>query len=241
MSEVVSALAENSVLRTIYTDEFLQTVDAWSGELGPPSPANRKKREGIRVFNSGFVEKYFSKAHPVSPIVLAAPFIAFGVYQMITQGHPVERIAMLFVGGVLLWSLLEYVLHRFLFHFRPKGPGGKLFWFMLHGYHHEFPDDKMRLVAPPLMFWFLGLGVGFLFYFIFGHTAWGIVMAGTSVGYVAYDWIHYYTHHFHPKSGVGSWLRRYHLRHHFQDDSVRYGISNPLWDIIFRTYRAPDR
>lgn len=241
MHQVASSLARNSVLQSIYSDEFLETVDNWSGVLGPPNAINRKKRNGIRVFKNGFVETVFSKAHPISPLILAAPFLAFGTYQVMNEGHAAGTIAALFLGGVLLWSFLEYVLHRFLFHYEPSGPGGKLFWFMLHGYHHEFPDDKMRLVAPPLMFWFLGAGVGFLFFLIFGKESWGIVMAGTSVGYMAYDWIHYYTHHFHPKGGLGSWLRRYHLRHHFQDDSVRYGISNPLWDVIFRTYRAPDK
>ncbi len=237
---VHSALAKNTFLQSLYTEEFLETVDRWSGVPGPPSVENRKKREGIQVLNNPFLERYLSKAHPSSPIVMATPLILWGGYQAVTHGHTVGLIAALFFGGILGWSLLEYLLHRFLFHFKPKDPIGKLTWFMLHGYHHEFPDDKMRLVAPPFMFWSLGLGVGFLFYFIFGHDKWGIVLAGTSVGYMAYDWIHYYTHHFHPKSGVGSWLRRYHLRHHFQDESMRYGISNPLWDLVFRTYRSPD-
>ena len=64
----------------------------------------------------------------------------------------------LFTLGVLLWTLLEYVLHRFLFHISSKDESGKIRAFMMHGYHHEFPNDKMRLVAPPLMAGTLGFG-----------------------------------------------------------------------------------
>ena len=231
--------ASRSWLGAVYTREFLDTVDRWSGVPGPPSPENRKQREGIRVFRSAFIEKWFSKAPPVTPIVLTAPLIAFGLYRGLT-GPGLLNTLLLLPVGVVLWSFVEYGLHRFLFHFRPRTPGQKLFWFMLHGYHHEFPDDRMRLVAPPLMLFVLGFAVGLLYFLVFGSAHWAQLFAGTAIGYVGYDWIHYYTHHFRPRSGVGKWLRTYHLRHHFQDDAARYGISNPLCDFLFRTYRPPD-
>jgi sterol desaturase/sphingolipid hydroxylase (fatty acid hydroxylase superfamily) len=112
---------------------------------------------------------------------------------------------------------------------------------MLHGYHHEFPDDRMRLVAPALMLFVLGGLVGIVYHLVFGPTYWAQIFAGTAVGYVAYDWTHYYAHHFHPKRGLGNWIRRYHLMHHFQEGNDRFGISSPLWDLVFRTYRSPDR
>jgi hypothetical protein len=120
----------------------------------------------------------------------------------------------------------------------PNAETIEMFAFMAHGYHHEFPDDKMRLVAPPLMLAFLGLIVGFIYYLVFGAAYWVQVFGGTFIGYLAYDWIHYYTHHFRPTSGVGKWLRQYHLQHHFDPNYDRFGISNPLWDVIFRTYRG---
>ena len=63
--------------------------------------------------------------------------------------------------------------------------------------------------------------------------------SGTVTGYIAYDWIHYYTHHFSPKNRVGRWLKRYHLLHHFDEHhgTKRFGVSNPLWDLVFGTYR----
>jgi sterol desaturase/sphingolipid hydroxylase (fatty acid hydroxylase superfamily) len=145
---------------------------------------------------------------------------------------------LLLLAGVLLWTLLEYLLHRWLFHLPPVGPGGKMRAFLMHGYHHEFPNDKMRLVAPPLMGWTLALSVGIVYALLFGKH-WAPLFGGTALGYLGYDWIHYYTHHFHPRNRVGKWLRRYHLMHHFQDSTVRYGISSPLWDLVFRTFRGP--
>jgi sterol desaturase/sphingolipid hydroxylase (fatty acid hydroxylase superfamily) len=209
--------------------------------LGSPDQENRPKREGIRVFRNGFLETVFSKAHPISPILWTGPFIAWGLWRGYGAGDAsVQGTTGLFLLGVLLWTLIEYFLHRVIFHWQPDGSAGRVWSFMVHGYHHEFPNDRMRLVAPPLMLIFFGVLAWILYAAVFGNL-WAIVFGGTCLGYVGYDWTHYYTHHFNPKSGIGSWLRRYHLKHHFQEGDMRYGISTPLWDLVFRSYIGPDR
>jgi len=229
---------DTGLVRSIYTQECLETVEAWTGDLSKPHRDNRKKRQGIRVFRDGFVEHVLSKAHPATPAIWVVPLVGFGLYRGITSGPGGWAGTLgLFAVGVFLWTLLEYVLHRFLFHLVPTSPAGKLRAFMTHGYHHEFPDDKMRLVAPPLMSWTFGVVVGLLYFLILGKSLWLQVFVGTVGGYLAYDWIHYYTHHFHPRNRLGSWLKRYHLKHHFQAGDSRFGISSPFWDLIFRTYR----
>ncbi len=60
---------------------------------------------------------------------------------------------------------------------------------------------------------------------------------GFVAGYIAYDSMHYVVHHTKRKTGVIGWLRRYHLMHHHDDVPGRYGVSNPLWDIILGTFR----
>jgi dihydroceramide fatty acyl 2-hydroxylase len=60
--------------------------------------------------------------------------------------------------------------------------------------------------------------------------------AGLVAGYVWYDLTHYYLHHAVPTSETGKWMRKYHLVHHFKTPQVRYGITTPLWDLIFGTY-----
>jgi sterol desaturase/sphingolipid hydroxylase (fatty acid hydroxylase superfamily) len=86
-------------------------------------------------------------------------------------------------------------------------------------------------ISVPLAFVFYGM-----FLLIFGRFS-SSVFAGLVFGYVCYDMLHYATHHFPMKRGVLLWLKQYHLRHHYKDDHVGYGISSPLWDYVFRTTR----
>jgi sterol desaturase/sphingolipid hydroxylase (fatty acid hydroxylase superfamily) len=112
---------------------------------------------------------------------------------------------------------------------------------MMHGYHHEFPNDPMRLVAPPLMSWPLAALFAALFRGLLGPGLWWPLFSGFVAGYLAYDWIHYYTHHFRPTTALGKFLRRNHMVHHFGDSGINHGISSPLWDYAFRTYGASPR
>ena len=54
------------------------------------------------------------------------------------------------VSGVLTWQLIEYSLHRFLFHMEARSPAFIVFHFTMHGAHHKYPMDKDRLVFPPV-------------------------------------------------------------------------------------------
>lgn len=221
------------------TPECIDAVNQWSGHVGPPSAQNRKKT-AIRVFKNGFVENVLAKSHPILPGVWFGWLIAYGAYDGAT------RLGALGIGlfalGVLMWTLTEYVLHRWLFH---RVPGdtfeAKVPQFMLHGYHHEFPNDPYRLVAPPLMSFPIAVVVAAVWYGIFGAELWFPAFAGTVAGYLAYDWIHYYEHHFTPKWGIGKYLRRLHAIHHYNDPENNHGISGPLWDFVFRTYNSRGR
>ena len=108
---------------------------------------------------------------------------------------------------------------------------------MAHGYHHEFPRDPYRLVAPPFMSWPLALVIGTGYALGFG-ALWTPLFAGTVAGYLAYDWIHYYAHHARPKTRIGRFMQRYHLQHHYRDHDAHFGISCPLWDLVFGTYKV---
>ncbi|MCA9606168.1 MAG: sterol desaturase family protein, partial [Myxococcales bacterium] len=106
--------------------------------------------------------------------------------------------------------------------------------------HHDFPNDPMRLVLPPIGIWPVAVVVGAVYWAAFTYSGFGdyfwVVFGGTALGYIAYDWLHYYTHHFNPKGGPGKWLKRYHMLHHFDSPHHRFGITSPLWDLVFGTY-----
>jgi sterol desaturase/sphingolipid hydroxylase (fatty acid hydroxylase superfamily) len=220
-----------------HTQACLDAAQRWPPDGRPWSGGGRARPKSIAVFESTFVDRFFARALPISPIFWVGPVLIVTAVR-VAHGPMRGTVAMLlFAAGWLAWSFLEYLLHRFIFHMGARTPSERLRAFMLHGYHHEFPDDPMRLVAPPLMSWPIGIAVAALLYALIGPPHWLPMFAGMATGYLAYDWIHYYTHHFHPRRGIGKWLRSYHMLHHFQDRESRFGVSSPLWDLVFGTYK----
>ncbi|HRE39870.1 MAG TPA: sterol desaturase family protein [Ignavibacteria bacterium] len=190
------------------------------------------KDETIRLFENPILE-YFSHIHPATPLFIFLP--ACGVmYYFGLQQLSVLTTIVTFVVGILFWTLFEYVFHRFAFHYHPKSETGKKIHFLVHGIHHDYPRDSTRLVMPLLVSLPLAVIFYFLFQWLFGVYHFNI-FAGFIFGYVAYDSIHYATHHMKMNNGIGKFLKEYHLRHHYNDDNTAYGVSNPLWDYIFRT------
>ena len=195
-----------------------------------------RKNESVRMFKSDFMES-FSRVHPATPLVLYLPVIVYMLYAAFWRSRlSILVIAMLFVIGMLIWSLVEYIIHRWLFHYEPRTPIGKKLHFIVHGVHHDHPNDGSRLVMPPAVSIPLAVVFCVVFAMILGRFG-PAVSAGFGFGYVCYDSIHYAIHHFPMKRGVWLWLKQYHFRHHFYDDHAGYGVSSPLWDYVFRTTR----
>jgi len=194
------------------------------------------KNETVRMFRSDFME-FCSHVHPATPLVLYLPLISYMLYDAFAwRNLSFLVVGLLFVVGVLAWTLLEYVIHRWIFHYEPKTGWGRKLHFIVHGVHHDYPNDGTRLVMPPVLSIPLAIIFFVGFALAFGRYA-PAISAGFGFGYVCYDSIHYATHHFSMKNPVGRWLKQYHLRHHYHDDGQGYGVSSPLWDYVFRTTR----
>jgi sterol desaturase/sphingolipid hydroxylase (fatty acid hydroxylase superfamily) len=190
------------------------------------------KNETIRLFKNPILE-YFSHIHPVTPVIVFVPvllLLSFYGYQEIG----ILNGTICFAIGILLWTLMEYIIHRWAFHYHPKSEAGKKIHFLVHGIHHDYPRDATRLVMPLLVSVPLAIFFYYLFSALFGVYNLNI-FAGFIFGYVSYDSIHYATHHFKMEKGIGKFLKVYHLKHHYNDDHTAYGVSNPLWDYVFRT------
>jgi sterol desaturase/sphingolipid hydroxylase (fatty acid hydroxylase superfamily) len=93
----------------------------------------------------------------------------------------------------------------------------------------------MRLVMPPALSIPLALAFFGLFLLIFGTPAAYSLFAGLLLGYLTYDYTHYHVHHHTPRTKLGKRIREQHMRHHFQDHRYGFGVSSPLWDVVFRT------
>jgi len=192
------------------------------------------KNESVRMFESDFME-FFSHVHPATPHVIYLPLMSYMLYLAAgPREQALGTVAGLFLAGILIWTLVEYTMHRWVFHYEPTSRWGKQLHFMLHGVHHDYPNDASRLVMPPVVSLPLAVIFYTIFHFLFGRFA-PAAFAGLLAGYLFYDTVHYATHHFAMRRGVWLWLKKYHMRHHYQDDEVGYGVSSPLWDYVFGT------
>jgi len=175
-----------------------------------------------------------SRVHPAVPVLIFVPAIvlltAWGLERL-----GVAELVGLAAAGYALWTLFEYWLHRVVFHFEPQdGLGARLHW-IIHGVHHDHPNDPLRLVMPPAVSVPLAACVFGLLYLVFGARYAPAIAAGFFAGYLVYDMTHYYLHHFRPRGRLARLLRERHMRHHFQDDTRGFGISAPYWDEVFGT------
>ena len=186
-----------------------------------------------RMFESDLLDR-LSRVHPAVPPILFVPAIVAGLVLGLVHGSGAATPAWL-AGGYLFWTLTEYWLHRIVFHFEPeKGLGARLHW-IIHGVHHDHPNDPLRLVMPPSVSVPLASLFIFGFYLIFGSPAFMPFGAGFLAGYLYYDMLHYHVHHHRPTTALGKKLRELHMRHHFQDHDRGYGVSAPFWDHVFGT------
>jgi sterol desaturase/sphingolipid hydroxylase (fatty acid hydroxylase superfamily) len=226
----------------------------------PPSRAASEKRfannedESCRMFGSD-VQEVLSHVRPWVPHAIFLPVVALALAAAFRTTSP-ARVGAYVLLGLFLWTLLEYVIHRSIFHppqwieddtrrivatlsptqaVLPALPTLRhKFYFIVHGVHHDYPNDSSRLVMPPSVSIPLSALFFFAFAGLFGARA-PAVFAGFIAGYLVYDTIHFVVHH-----AGGSWalvraLKRRHFRHHYADSSHDFGVSSPLWDVVLGT------
>jgi sterol desaturase/sphingolipid hydroxylase (fatty acid hydroxylase superfamily) len=201
--------------------------------MSPESSRTQILRDSPRMFESDLLDR-LSRVHPAVPVILFGPAI------VLLAGLGVSRTGALaalgwIAGGYVFWTLFEYWLHRTVFHFEPeKGIGARLH-FIIHGVHHDHPNDPMRLVMPPSVSVPLATVLCLAFWALLGSDPAPAFGAGFLAGYLAYDMTHFYVHHYQPRTRIGRTLRESHMRHHFQDDTRGFGVSAPYWDHVFGT------
>jgi len=136
--------------------------------------------------------------------------------------------------GLAAWTLVEYLLHRFVFHHAPVLSD-------LHERHHHHP---LELIGTPA--WIsvaaAALGVAAPLYYLIGAEPAAAMTSGLMTGYLAYVFVHYATHHFEAQPD--SYLYRARLRHaahHYRGGDVNFGVTTAFWDHIFGTARVKNR
>lgn len=208
-------------------------------------PEISRSREPIRLFESGFLE-FFTHVHPAVILAIWAPVLAYFLYRAIAGLVPAGAayvIPVSFVIGLLIWTLAEYILHRFVFHFPARTPRQERLSFLFHGVHHAQPMSKTRLVMPPAV----SIPLALLFYGLFllvvgvavGRPHWvAPLFAGFATGYLFYDMLHYSMHHLRMRGGYLKFVRRHHMQHHGATPDLRFGVTSAFWDRVFGTEPA---
>lgn len=187
-----------------------------------------------RLFSNSLLER-LTRTHFLFPVIL---YFLLGfllvVYAIIDTDICFLRNCWMFPLGMLLFTLVEYLIHRFLFHFNAKSEVELRLQYQIHGVHHEFPRDKDRLVMPPILSILLAALFGSVFYLLLGKTGW-IMFAGFLSGYSTYLTIHYSVHALRPPDNFLRVLWKHHSLHHYASVHAAFAVSMPLWDHLFGT------
>jgi sterol desaturase/sphingolipid hydroxylase (fatty acid hydroxylase superfamily) len=185
----------------------------------PPTALSKAPAPATQLSRSAFFADFY--AYP-------AAFVALVAFAFASNPHGWFSSLCALIIGLASWSLVEYMLHRYVLH--------HVIWVKRqHDVHHH---DQMALVGTPT--WFSML------VFIAFVTAPATLMtnievaacftAGMMLGYLWYVTAHYGMHHWRirPAGYLGRLRRRHALHHHF-DDLGNFGVTSSFWDHIFRT------
>lgn len=186
----------------------------------------------IRLFKNERLEKLTLISARVFAIAwgFLLPFIAWVGWK---SAGPVEGVG-LFAAGLLVWTLFEYAMHRYLFHLELEQSAAKWLVFLIHGNHHDNPNDPLRGIMPLSVSLPIAALIWAACVALVGQAGtWAFL--GFITGYVAYDTIHYACHQWPMRGKLGAALKRHHMRHHYVDDTRNYAISAIFWDSAFRT------
>ncbi|MCS6980299.1 MAG: sterol desaturase family protein [Flavobacteriales bacterium] len=195
----------------------------------------KPEKEGTaRLFRNRYLD-WLTRTSPwvIIPLDLSisAMLLWVGHYRL---GLPWERCAWLFPAGMFTWTLVEYLMHRFAFHFPAQSEKGQKVIYTIHVVHHHYPHDKDRLFQPPLVNIVLASVFLGIFYLLMGSSAF-FFTPGFVVGYIAYSSLHYSIHTFKPPFPFLKKLWRHHTLHHYRCPDRAFGVSSPFWDLVFGT------
>lgn len=140
----------------------------------------------------------------------------------------------LFAASILAWTLIEYVLHRFVFHHVPH----------IREMHEEHHHAERELLGTPVWLSFVIhlLIVLLPASLLFGLHSASAIAAGIMAGYLWYVSVHHIVHHWHTShDGYLYKLKRRHALHHHASEDMNFGVTTGFWDRVFHTAAAEPR
>ncbi|HJT67140.1 MAG TPA: sterol desaturase family protein [Pyrinomonadaceae bacterium] len=153
------------------------------------------------------------------------------------KGYSAAVVLTLLAAGCLSWGFIEYGLHRFIFHYKARSRFGRKLIYQAHLAHHEKPKARDRIFASLILSTPIAAAYWLLAWAATG--AWAVaswLFVGMAAGYFCYEWLHFQCHHGRSRLRLLRYLRKYHLLHHYKTPELRFGVTSPLFDFVFRTY-----
>lgn len=194
-----------------------------------------------KIHNKGQARLF---SHPALELLTKAhPLVIWGMYLPLLIGLPAYaatlhvtalQCMLFFIAGMFVWTLFEYLMHRFAFHYISESPRAQKFIYIMHGNHHHYPRDKERLFMPPVPSLILAVVIFSLQYVLLRNNAF-VFFPGFLLGYLLYGSMHYAIHAWNPPFKWMKPLWRNHHLHHYKDEGKGFGVSSTFWDRIFGT------
>lgn len=174
-------------------------------------------------------------------------YVTVALFFALRSPHPWVAAAF-FAAGIPVWTLVEYLFHRYVLHGHFAPGEGFLRRFLherldpLHWEHHKHPFDGHHIngeIKDLLPLFFVAAPVSF----IAPVYTLPMLLAGVVESYVLEEWIHHSVHFYNFQNPYFRYIKRFHYYHHSPKRVEQgYGLTNGFWDIIFKTrYPAPVR
>lgn len=200
----------------------------------------RPDNNGTAIMFDNPIMERISRTHVSIPITMFLVFAGVSFYYALTDTSISLGLGLLvMLAGYIFFTFVEYMMHKHFFHMEPDTPIKDKLQYSVHGVHHDYPKDKDRLAMPPFVSAAYAAISYLLFKLILGDFAF-YFLPGFLVGYVSYLGVHYIVHAFNPPKNFFKILWVNHAIHHYKDPDIAFGVSTPLWDIIFGTMPKKD-
>jgi len=193
------------------------------------------KNIGQQAVSTNPIIEFITRTHIAVPVtlyfVMAAGLLYFAIQRQHMNPYVVTT---LFFSGWLFFTLLEYVMHRWVFHMSIHNTVRRKIQYLAHGLHHEYPKDKKRLAMPVPASLVLAVAFFSFFWMIMNIYTYGF-LPGVLVGYASYLFVHFIVHMYQAPKNYFKHLWISHAIHHYKDNTVVFGVSSQLWDHVFGT------
>ena len=203
-----------------------------------PKVTTENHKGQATIFNNPVLES-LTKTNVTTNVIVYGLVILLLIYTAIFKKHlSILTFISLFIVALFFWTLAEYILHRYLFHWINENKFVKRFHFIMHGSHHLYPRDKERLLMPPVPGLIMATILFSIFLTIFtiiGYPTytWAF-FPGFFLGYLLYSFLHRATHVNKPPKKF-KYLWKHHSLHHYKYPDKAFGVSTTFWDKVFGT------